>query len=279
MMRSMTSHDIAAGLRLCRASGWNQLENDWRVFLEWEPAACRVAERGGKIVGTVSGLRYGHCFSWLSMLLVDPAERGAGIGTRLFREGLGMLGDDCVRLDATPFGHPIYARSGFVDEYPVTRVSATVDAAAFPAAPASVRVMRKEDLADVLAYDRAVFGADRGRLLRALFQLAPAYAWITGKPGDAGGYCFGRPGFLYDQLGPIVVQDDQIATNLVSACLKSQPAKTFVLDVPQFHPAWLSWLEDRGFSPARSFVRMRRGENNCPGAPDRMYAIAGPEFG
>ena len=279
MIRTMTTSDIAAGLRLCRASGWNQLEHDWRVFLEWEPTACLVEEREGRVVGTVAGLRYGHCFSWLSMLLVDPSERGAGIGTRLFQEGLNMLGEDCVRLDATPLGRPIYARSGFVEEYPVTRVWAKVDASEFAEAPIYVRPMREEDLEPVFSYDRAVFGADRTRLLIALFQLAPAYAWVAGKSGNVQGYCFGRPGFLYEQLGPVVAQDQEIAANLVSACLKSQAGKTVVLDVPHFHPAWLSWLEGHGFLPARSFVRMRRGENSCPGAPDRMFAIAGPEFG
>ena len=279
MIRNMTSSDIAAGLRLCRASGWNQLEQDWRVFLEWEPAACLIEEREGSVVGTVAGLRYGHCFSWLSMLLVDPRERGDGIGTRLLQESLNMLGEDCVRLDATPLGRPIYARSGFVDEYPVTRVSAKVDAAEFAPFHSGVRRIGEPDLNPVFAYDRAVFGADRTRLLLALFQLAPAYAWMAGKPGDVQGYCFGRPGFLYEQLGPVVAQDPEIAANLVSACLKSQGGKNFVLDAPHFHPAWLSWLERHGFTPARSFVRMRRGENSCPGVPDGMFAIAGPEFG
>ena len=279
MIRNMISSDIAAGLRLCRASGWNQLEQDWRVFLEWEPAACLVEEREGKVAGTVAGLRYGHCFSWLSMLLVDPSERGAGIGTRLLQEGLNMLSDNCVRLDATPLGRPIYARNGFVDEYSVTRVSARVAAGEFAEAQSCGRPMREEDLEPVGSYDRAVFGADRTRLLIALFQVAPAYAWIAGKPGDVKGYCFGRSGFLYEQLGPVVAQDQEIAANLVSVCLKSQAGKNFVLDVPRFHPAWLSWLEGHGFSPARSFVRMRRGENSCTGVPDRMFAIAGPEFG
>jgi hypothetical protein len=34
----MTASDISAGLRLCRLSGWNQLECDWTLFFETEPA-------------------------------------------------------------------------------------------------------------------------------------------------------------------------------------------------------------------------------------------------
>ena len=99
----MTVNDIPAGLHLCRASGWNQLESDWRVFLNWNPSACRVAERDGTIVGTIAALRYGDCFSWLSMVLVEPSERGAGIGTHLLQEGLDLgSGDEDVGV-AHPF--------------------------------------------------------------------------------------------------------------------------------------------------------------------------------
>jgi GNAT superfamily N-acetyltransferase len=272
----MTVDDIPAGLRLCRASGWNQLESDWRVFLNWNPAACRVAERDGNIVGTIATLRYGDCFSWLSMVLVEPSERGAGIGTRLLQEGLAILREDCVRLDATPLGRPIYARNGFVDEYPLSRMTATVHGAAVPT---SARPMREEDLAHVLPYDRAVFGADRSRLLRALFQLAPGYAWIAGEAGSIEGYSFGRPGFLYQQLGPVIAQNAQTARNLVGACLSSRNGTKVAIDVPVSDAGWLSWLEDRGFTAARSFVRMCRGENKHPGSPSEIFAIAGPEFG
>ena len=50
----MTPEDVGAGLRLCRASGWNQLESDWDLFLTLSPAGCRVAEKNGRVVGTVS---------------------------------------------------------------------------------------------------------------------------------------------------------------------------------------------------------------------------------
>ena len=71
----MTDADIDAGLRLCRASGWNQLESDWRLFLECNPGGCRVVETEGRVAGTVATLRYEDRFSWISMLLVDPEMR------------------------------------------------------------------------------------------------------------------------------------------------------------------------------------------------------------
>jgi len=52
------------------------------------------------------------------MVLVDPSVRGCGLGTQLLYEALDILGDmRTIRLDATPAGHPIYRKLGFVDEY------------------------------------------------------------------------------------------------------------------------------------------------------------------
>jgi GNAT superfamily N-acetyltransferase len=279
LLRDMTAADIPAGLRLCRASGWNQLENDWRVFLEWNPSMCRAVERTGSLVGTVAALRFGDCFSWLSMVLVHPSERGGGIGTRLLDHALTMLSGQCVRLDATPLGQPIYARNGFHEEYPLSRMTASVECAAVPVVPRNIRPMHEQDLAAVFAYDRAAFGADRSPLLQTMFHLESTYAWIAGGAEDIQGYCFGRPGFLYQQIGPVVAASQQIASNLISACLTSQGGRKFCMDVPHFDPEWLASLEQMGFSTVRSFVRMCRGENKCPGMPAHMYAIAGPEFG
>src|SRR6266581_4104988 len=129
----MTSDDIAAGLRLCRASGWNQLESDWRCFLELNPEGCRVVESDSaesdnaefgrvesdrRVAGTVATLRYEEKFSWVSMLLVDPEMRHRGIGSLLLGEALRLLEDmETIRLDATPAGKLVYDKFGFVDEY------------------------------------------------------------------------------------------------------------------------------------------------------------------
>src|SRR5262245_16037796 len=110
MIRLLTPEDIPAGLRLSRLSNWNQLEDDWRYFVHGYGF-----EKGGIVVGTVAYLPFGP-FTWLSMMLVDPAERRAGIGSQLMEAALADLEGVCVRLDATPAGEPLYRHFGFVDE-------------------------------------------------------------------------------------------------------------------------------------------------------------------
>ena len=280
LFRDMTPVDIPAGLRLCRASRWNQLEEDWLVFLKPGSAGCRVAEKLGEVVGTVAALRYGNRFSWLAMVLVDPRERGSGIGTQLLREGLTILRDEnCVRLDATPAGRQIYNRYGFVDEFPLSRVVRKTNANRLLAHSTDVRPIQQQDLANIAAHDLEIFGADRSSLLWNMFHRAPEYALILEKRGRIQGYMMGRPGFLYDQLGPVVAEDEASARHLIASCLSANHGKNFVMDIPRFVPEWIAWLAANEFAEERAFLRMQRGENRYPGSPVRQFAVVGPEFG
>src|SRR6516164_8335744 len=102
-IRTMTSADIPAGMRLKEISGWNQTADDWQRFLD-------ASHQG--------------CFVWVGMVLVDPAHRGQGIGTALLEKAIAYLdaaGIPAIKLDATPAGKPIYQKLGFLSEYEIER--------------------------------------------------------------------------------------------------------------------------------------------------------------
>lgn len=279
LMRNMTAEDIPAGLRLCRASGWNQLENDWSLFLELNPTGCRVAEKDGKVVGTVATLKYYNRFSWVSMVLVDPQQRRAGIGTQLLQEALALLDEEtCIRLDATTAGRQLYQQYGFVDEYSITRFTISIDSVQIAPVTRDVRRMHEQDFLSVFDRDHIVFGADREPILRSLFARSSECAHVA-VASNIQGYCFGRPGFLYRQLGPIVADDENVARDLVLQCLAQSTVRRFGIDAPRHSPAWLAWLESIGFIEERSFIRMYRGINRYPGDPKSVFGIVGPEFG
>ncbi|HZQ52363.1 MAG TPA: GNAT family N-acetyltransferase [Bryobacteraceae bacterium] len=280
LIREMRVDDIPAALRLCRLSGWNQMEEDWRIFLRSNPNGSRLAERDGEVVGTVATIRYGDRFSWLSMLLVAPEERGNGVGTRLLQEGLAILKSErCCRLDATPAGRQLYRKHSFLEEYSLSRMTATIDANRFTSAPADTRPMRESDLGEITCQDFEVFGSDRSGLLIDLYQRSPEYARVIEKNGHIAGYLFGRRGFLYDQLGPVIALSETDARRMVADCLRSHHGKHFAIDAQRFDPAWLSWLAANGFTEERILFRMYRGAHLYPGLPQRQFAILGPEFG
>ena len=276
----MHLEDIPAGMHLCRLSRWNQVEDDWRVFLDSPEGGGLLAERDGIPAGTVAFLRYGRSFSWLSMMLVHPDARRGGIGTQLMDAVLEALaGETCMRLDATPLGEPLYRRFGFQGEYELARATVTVPSACAELYPENARPIGTGDFAEVFARDRDVFGADRSRLLSSFHRRAPDLAWTLRRGGAILGYCFGRPGYLYRQIGPVVAENAGVARDLVSCCLAGQPGAKFALDVPRRAPDWMAWLESVGFAVERPFLRMCRGPAPCPGRSAHEFAIAGPEFG
>jgi GNAT superfamily N-acetyltransferase len=268
-VRPMTAGDLDAGLRLSRLSNWNQVAGDWLCLLDSPAGSGWIAEDDSMAVGTVALLRYAPSFAWLSMMLVDPARRRSGIGWQLMETALAALADEaCVRLDATPAGEPLYRRFGFVPEYSLVRATAP---GLSIAAPSNVRRMTSGDLDCVFAHDREVFGADRSAILASLYGRASALAAIT-----PGGYCFGRPGHRYHQMGPVVATSADVAAALVSHCRVDGPV---AIDVPRDRAKWVRWLESVGFTVERPFLRMRRGGNAEYGEPSRQLAIVGPEFG
>lgn len=278
-VRDMTTEDLPSGLRLCRASAWNQVHDDWLIFLNSPRSAARLAELDGEPIATAAFLRYGP-FTWISMMLVDPAQRGMGVGSHLFKDILSLLENDrCVRLDATPAGEALYRRHGFEIEYGLARMTTKVVSHKLPSDFGMTRLMEETDLPDVCRKDFEVFGADRSNLLLSLYRRAPSCAWVFKRSATIHGYLFGRRGHLYHQLGPIVAEDDAVAQQLISNCLSAQHGNSFAIDTPKLTSGWVSWLESTGFVKERPFVRMRRGECKNFGLLAYQYGIAGPEFG
>ena len=266
--RDLTRADIPAGLRLCRASRWNQVERDWEHFLQLSPAGCRGAEVDGHIAGTVTTVRYQPGLAWIGMVLVDPDQRGQGIGTALLDEALRLLQDvPTVWLDATPAGFEIYRKRDFEEDSSVARMECRVTGEAAPIAD----VTPLPDAAGIAELDRRVFGGDRR------FHLD----WLPNGfvlPRSSG-YAFVRPGENFAHIGPLVAPDVRGAQQLLNACLHACVGRPMILDVPRHQQQWIRALEAFGFREQRGFVRMRKGPAAEKRPHGNEYAIMGPEFG
>jgi GNAT superfamily N-acetyltransferase len=276
--RRMKLDDIDAGLKLCREAKWNQLERDWKLFLQLSPNGCCVAVAEEKVVGTVATVCYQHFFSWIGMVLVDQANQRQGIGMQLLQEALHILRkEETVKLDATPTGREVYLKLNFVDEYRLSRMSTTVVANKLTVSTA--RLVHKNDLPALIEFDNKIFGANRKQLLEWMWEGASQDAFLVENKYEIQGYCLGRHGYSFTHIGPVVAQNVDIAKNLVSAALHRHTGRSVILDALHFDPEWLIWLAAMGFAEQRPFIRMYRGNNRFPGVPEKQFAIMGPEFG
>jgi GNAT superfamily N-acetyltransferase len=300
-IRLLTPADLEGAFALSSTAGWNQRPADWRMLLRLAPHGSYAAVDGGRIVGTAIGIHYGT-FGWIAMMLVDPVYRGRGLGARLLEAALGRgrglgarlleaaLGtvpaETPIRLDATPLGRPLYQRYGFVDEEPLTRHVSGGDRPRRRGAalhPGSVREPSDADLGSVGDLDREVFGGDRRALLEWSRGMGSQFARVA-QNGPEGGYCFGREGRLFDQIGPVIAPDDEAAQALVAAALIAAGDRPVIVDAFDAHARFASWLGGAGFVAQRPLFRMARPApgGSVEGRTRRgaltEFAIFGPEF-
>ncbi len=262
---------LSEALALSTEAGWNQTSADWQRLFRLCGDGCYAVRADGRVVTTTSVITYGRSLAWIGMVLTTASERGKGHARTLMQQALADLhtaGVECIKLDATDLGRPVYAKLGFLDERPVSRWLRKPDGPQ-PPAPADVT------LGGGIAFDldRQAFGADRGALLTAL-----AEEELYTAPN---GYAMSREGRLARYFGPCVAHGDATAHRLLQAFLARHGHEPALLDLCDEHTAAAAIATEAGFQPIRRLVRMYLGDP--AGIPlargPAIYNLAGFEFG
>ena len=255
--RDMGLSDMDSLMRIKNAEGWNQ------------------------IVGTVCAINYAHTVAWIGMMLVDKDFRGRGISKLLLNEVILKL-EKCtsIKLDATPAGRPVYLKFGFKDEYTLYRMTHP-SVSRIPLNKGSLEAMqvRSEDLLDLAEFDKLIFGAQRASLIRHLYENYPELAWLIRENNKVVGYCLGRRGENFTQIGPVYGSSEMIARSLIRSAINSISGEAVVVDIPAIKTSTMRWLKGCGFTSLRPFERMYLYNNPYPGNIGSQYLICGPELG
>jgi GNAT superfamily N-acetyltransferase len=274
----MTERHLAAADELRRLAGWNQTSQGWVRLLEVEPEGCFVAVENGELIGTVTTITYGRELAWIGMMLVHPNHRRHGVGTQLMQRALAYLQSlriECIRLDATPLGRPVYEKLGFLAEWGLTRhqVAPTTECN-----PPNTRELVESDWTAVEKLDSQAFGVSRSCILRRLAQDSPA-TLVWPAQGPILGYGMLRLGTQADYIGPLVCADTAGARSLISSLLDIASPRSVFWDVPDDNPLANALAKRFGFTPVRPLTRMRLGPASVPSDPRAQLAIADPSVG
>ncbi len=132
---------------------------------------------------------------------------------------------------------------------------------------------------EMVALDKAVFGAERKQLIEYLIRENPGKAWIIKHDNRITGFALGRKGNKYHHIGPVTASSFIDAKVLITKALNELENKPVVLDVLCDKEELINWFNTIGFIQQRQFVRMYKNENPFPGMTDKNYLISGPEFG
>ena len=275
--------DVESALALSDAARWNQSADDWTFFIA-EGETFGLRDEAGRLIATAAALPYEGGFGWISMVLVDAGHRHRGLATSLVAAATASLrrvGRVPV-LDATPAGAEVYRRTGFASgfgfdrwERAATGVEATGPLGRVSVADRPIDARRGADVEDLVALDAAAQRIGRATLLRAFVARPDTRAWLA---NTRDGFVVSRTGRLATQIGPLVAARTADALTLLETALAATAGPVFI-DVPARATTLARWLEQRGFAPQRSFVRMALGDGKLLNADLRMFALAGPEFG
>ena len=268
-------------MKLKDAEGWNQLEKDWALLINYKESVNLVAVLDDHIVGSITALNFDNTVAWIGMMLVDRAYRRRGIARLLLLEAIDKL-HMCksIKLDATPAGRPVYLSLGFRDEYTLYRMT-NPSVSRIPPGDLSHKTeqIKPADIMKVAAFDKKVFGADRTELIRRLYENYPELAWLIKENNSLVGFCLGRRGQNFTQIGPVSAASSTGVKALVQSAMEQLAGRAVVLDVVASKSELLGWLEGWGFISQRSFERMYLNRNPHPGIPECQYLISGPELG
>jgi GNAT superfamily N-acetyltransferase len=267
-LRRLNSGDVASAVELSSFAGWNQTAEDWRMLMDLAPDGCFAVEADGQLISTTTIVCYGNRLAWIGMVLTRPEYRGLGFARQLLAHALDyadIRGVETVKLDATEFGKPLYAKFGFLAEQTVERWVRPSTANS----PSRGNCMDQGEFSCEL--DARAFGTDRSIMLKQLAGRSRVYA-------DSGSFLFARAGRNSRYLGPSITTGVETAHALFMRAMDQSPDGSWAWDVLASNQQAVALALELGFSRQRLLTRMVRGKQ-LTARDDMVYAIAGFELG
>ncbi|MGE0714394.1 MAG: GNAT family N-acetyltransferase [Alphaproteobacteria bacterium] len=277
--RALVAEDAPALARLSVEAGWNQIADDWRLILG-HGAGEGIFADDGTALASACDVPLTARSRWICMVLVTAAARRRGHATRLMARRIDAIerAGLVAGLDATELGRPVYERLGFRPLFALTRMRAAAPEWPDVDTDATIRPMTAADIPFVAAWDTGATGSDRRFLLAHLLDRMPRAARLTIRDGRIAGFAMARDGVRAAGIGPVAADDPALAAALTTATGRAIAGPT-VVDLRDDAPGFRKFLESAGFTAERGFTRMTLGEDPALALTERLYAVAGPEFG
>lgn len=256
-------------LNLAFQSSTNRL-NDIRFYRVLQPDGWFAAIEEGRVIGTVGAISYG-AFAHVGFMTVHPDKQGHGLGRMLMEYVLDWLEGQnvpIVTLDASSKGRPLYQKLGFV-ENGETAIYERSDATSGRILPSSIQIITLADLDELSQIDRAVFGADRKKVFKALLEMYPSRGFLQ---RDAEGKI---TGYLYahlNRIGPWVMLDPGHAEELLQAALTVEYENPIAVCVPTENQQAIDLLQEFGFKRIRAGSHMFKGKSEISGERSKVFA-------
>jgi hypothetical protein len=275
-VRPMDRDELGVAIDLAAAEGWNPGLHDAETFRAADPGGFFALEHDGRVIGTVSVVRYGDGFAFGGLYVLQPGYRGRGIGYALQQEfTLPFAGSRNLGIDGVLGMQSRYETAGFDYAYRNLRFEGTGGGTA----PAGVTPLGDLPFETVASYDRPFFPGPREGFLRAFLSQPDAVGYTTTSvAGDLSGFGFARRCRVGYKIGPLFADTPAEAERLFQALSAAVPGEPLFLDAPEPNAKALALAGRHGMSEVFGTARMYT--RSIPRLPiDRIYGITTFELG
>lgn len=254
-VRRMTREELDLAVDWAAAEGWNPGRHDADPFFAADPHGFFLGALNDEPIGCISAVVYDEAFGFLGFYIVRPEYRGQGYGIQIWNTGMAYLGKRNVGLDGVVAQQANYQKSGFKLAYRNIRYQGTAGALGQPQGGHLVE-LTNVPFAELLAYDRSHFPAERPRFLRGWNQQPEGAALGVQRNGKLAGYGVLRPCRSGFKIGPLFADDERLAEELFAALTGRFPGAVVFLDTPEVNPAAVALARRYGMNPVFETARM-----------------------
>jgi len=227
----------------------------------------------------VTSISYGHA-GWIGNLIVIPEYRNRGIGKELMVKAMNYLkkkGVKTIKLDAELRAVSLYRRLGFEQQCNSLRFSGMGK----KHSPEDVEAMKHSHLNDVVRLDGYIFGADRRKVLKEIYQKFSQLCFVSYSSQQIVGYIMARERKGSFQIGPWICQPEsqKAVEELLKATLDKLRGKKLRIGALELNESSVSMLRKYNFNEVEPSIRMVHGTRTDSSNIRGEYAIGSPDKG
>ena len=259
--RRLTREELDVALSWASREGWNPGLRDGDAFWAADPEGFYGMFLAGELIGTASIVSYGGRFGFVGLFIVQPDQRGKGLGTAFWnffthRLAERLDGDASAGLDGVFTMQDYYARGGFVFSHRNLRMEGVGEAG--PSDP-GLRELSDLSFDALMAYDAAHFGTTRPDFLRR--WIAPEGGLgVAATAGDTiSGYGVVRPCGRGCKIGPLFAENAEVAERIYRALSARAAGQPLFLDLPEINEEACALARRHGLKEVFGCARMVTG--------------------
>ncbi len=276
VIRNLERDELALAVEWAAREGWNPGNEDAEAFWAADPGGFFAAELDGEVIGVISGVRYGETFGFVGFYIVKPEFRGHRCGVELAERAMAGLRTRCVGIDGVLEKERQYGKLfGFELAHRNLRYGGVVD---IGGAPSGLTEIGDVPLAELAAYDRRFFPADREAFLGKWIAMGNSRGLVARDGGGILGYGVIRECREGWKIGPLFANDPKVADWIFRGLCAGTAGQMVYIDVPEINVAGVGLAERFGMAEVFATARMYLGGR--PDLPvDGIFGITTFELG